>query len=194
MSEVTQYPNEAEIVARFRAGDNEAGNELYNLYRTRIHALCYSMLHDSDSASDVLQETFFRLLKMRTKVDPSRSFGAFIHRMAYNLCIDAIRRRKSLKEYDDFSWLEDSMATDVDEDVVTDAKTHLDAILAGIDKLPTSAKMLVELRYRSALTPEQIGEVLDVPPSTIRVRLHRARKMLLGLISAKLNGPKGNVS
>lgn len=173
---------ERDLVTLFRDGDNDAGNELYTRYKSRLAGLCYNMMHDSDMAGEMVQETFYRLLKQRHLVDPNRNFGAFVHRMAFNLCIDAIRKRKVMVDWDDFSWVQEEAPSTDDAYFGTVTKVQHKSIWKTVEQLPTSARTLIELRYRSELTPESIAEVLGVPASTIRVRLHRARKMLADIL------------
>ena len=174
--------SETILVSRFKSGDNNAGNELFIRFKTRLFGMCMNITLNNDLAAEVVQETFFRLLKIRDRLDPTKNFSAFIHKMAFNYCMDELRKKKKKVNLDDFSWVEQEIPA-IDEVFVNAEDTfELKKVWEAVAKLPSSARTLIELRYRSVLTPDQIAEVLEVPASTVRVRLHRARKTLAGLL------------
>ena len=174
--------SEVKLVARFKSGDNEAGNELFIRFKSRIFGMCYNITANNDLATEVVQEAFFRLLKIRQRLDPSKNFSAFLHKMAYNLCMDELRKNKKKVHIDDFSWVEQELPAVDDVFINAENTFEMKKIWDAVASLPTSARTLIELRYRSILSPDQIAEILEIPASTVRVRLHRARKTLAGII------------
>ena len=168
----------------FRRGDNEAGNEIVLLYRDKLFGMCYNILGCHDLAAEVVQEAFFKLLKNRKRIDPKRNFSSFIHRIAYNLCLDQIRRRKLSVNMDDFSWVQEEAASPEARISYSEIKKSMQKVWNTIDSLPISARTILELRYRSQLTPDEISDVLEIPSSTVRVKLHRARKLLAAKLSS----------
>ena len=168
----------------FRRGDNEAGNEIVLLYRDKLFGMCYNILGCHDLAAEVVQEAFFKLLKNRKRIDPKRNFSSFIHRIAYNLCLDQIRRRKLSVNMDDFSWVQEEAASPEARISYSEIKKSMQKVWNTIDSLPISARTILELRYRSQLSPDEISDVLEIPSSTVRVKLHRARKLLAAKLSS----------
>ena len=179
-----------ELAALFRDGDNEAGNEIVRRFRDSLFAFCVRVTGNAEEAADAVQETFLKLLSIRKKIDASRSLPAFLHRIAYNICMDGMRKRRHSFNVMDFSWAEKSFPP-ADEDVMAIERTHsLEEVWDAVDKLPLSARTLVELRYRSGLTPDEIAEVLGILPATVRVRLFRARKLLASMLRSHREGGK----
>src|SRR5579863_8665967 len=66
--------------------------------RKRIYRQVFRMLGNHSDAEDITQETLVRAWSARARYDPARSFDAWILRIAANLCIDRIRRRKRRTE------------------------------------------------------------------------------------------------
>ncbi|GAB4159610.1 MAG: sigma-70 family RNA polymerase sigma factor [Planctomycetota bacterium] len=179
---------ERKVIELFRDGDQEAGNELFRRFNGRLYAMCLNITRNNDIAIEVVQETFFRLLKIRSRIDVERNFSSFIHKMAFNLCMDELRKRKQSSQWDEFAWVEGEAPASDDEFLLKEKEISLEAVWEAVDKLPLSARTLVELRYRSELSPEEIATVLEIPASTVRVRLHRARKLLAGHLAYLIRG------
>ncbi|MDZ7815453.1 MAG: sigma-70 family RNA polymerase sigma factor [Planctomycetota bacterium] len=181
---------ERQVLIRFRNGDSEAGNELFRRYRDRVFAMCANVTGNRDLAAEAVQEAFYRLLRIRNKIDPDKNFSAFLHKMAYNLCMDELRRKKNAVSWEDFSWVEEELPSVDELFAENEHKIEMKEVWQAVEKLPLSAKTLMELRYRSRLSPDEIANILELPASTVRVRLYRARKALAGMLMSLLREKK----
>src|SRR6516225_12285891 len=84
-----------EVVARARAGDADAWGELYREYAPAIFRFCRRALPTREDAEDATMEIFgVKLQKSLGQYDPTRSFTAWLYRVAANYCWDILRRRK----------------------------------------------------------------------------------------------------
>jgi DNA-directed RNA polymerase specialized sigma24 family protein len=83
-----------EAVARARAGDADAWGELYRGFAPAIFRFCRRALPTREDAEDATMDIFIKLQKNLSQYDETRSFSAWLYRVAANHCWDILRRRK----------------------------------------------------------------------------------------------------
>src|ERR1700756_1057215 len=83
-----------EAITRARAGDNEAWGDLYREYAPAIFRFCRRALPTREDAEDATMEIFMKLRDKLGQYDESRSFSAWLYKVAANHCWDLLRRRK----------------------------------------------------------------------------------------------------
>jgi RNA polymerase sigma-70 factor (family 1) len=148
-------------------------------HRHRVMGYASYYMKDQVLAEDVTQEVFVRLWDQRDKIDEAR-VSAWLIRVTRNVCIDMLRRQQLQRglfssEYDEMND-SDAGAPSPEEDAESnDFQVHLKRCL---DRLPEPHRSIVILREIQEHKYEEIGEALDLPLNTVKVYLHRARKML----------------
>ncbi|MNI40700.1 ECF RNA polymerase sigma factor SigW [compost metagenome] len=187
---------ESRLAQLARNGDRNAFAELVDLYKNKIFHLAYRMLSNSHEAEDAVQETFLRVYTNLHKYDENQKFSTWIFRIATNLCIDRLRKRKNTYSLD--AEMSDGEGNDhysllpADEDTpekqVIVSETQ-ELIRAAIDTLPEKYKSVVILRYLQDLSLQEISDILDMPVTTIKTRVHRGREYLRKKIESDSNAP-----
>ncbi|MCP4293129.1 MAG: RNA polymerase sigma factor [bacterium] len=152
-------------------------------YRDRIYSLAMYNLRDADDAADTTQETFLRLWRYDGELN-SEQAKAWLLRVCHNLCIDLSRRRKTVRTH---FGVADQNAVDFlqnpggeNSDPLskiqnTERQNHL---LDSMKILPAETHSILMLHYFQDMKIKDIAKMLDLKASTIKVRLHRARKIL----------------
>ncbi|GAA0370168.1 RNA polymerase sigma factor [Bacillus horti] len=181
--------DDRQCVARVLQGDKEAYGYIIEKYMNRIYAILFRMLYNKQDAQDLTQECFIRAYQCLDKYNETGSFASWLYRISVNLCLDELRKRKhiTLLNVDDYI-LKDTL-TPEDQVIRTEEILHINQ---GIDRLPNKYKIILVLRYSSELSYEEISEVLHIPVSTTRIRLHRAKKKLRAILES--NGIGGKVN
>lgn len=176
---------ETRLAKLARNGDRRAFAELVELYKDKIFHLAYRMLGNKQEAEDIVQETFMRLYSNLHRYDETQKFSTWIFRIGTNLCIDQLRKRKLTYSLD--AEVTDGEGNDYyammpsDEDtpekqvIVSETQRHIRKI---IDNMPDKYKSIIVLRYLHDLSLQEISDVLDLPITTIKTRLHRGREYL----------------
>jgi RNA polymerase sigma-70 factor (ECF subfamily) len=151
------------------------------------------MLYNRQEAEDVVQETFLRVYKNLERYDESLKFSTWIYRIATNLCIDRLRKRKpsySLdaestdhEGLDGYSMIPSDNRTPESELLLTETQR---IIHESIDSLPPKYKTIMMLRYIQEMSLQEISDVLDMPVTTIKTRVHRGREFLRKKLEHKL--------
>lgn len=176
---------EVQLVQLSRTGDRAAFKELVNLYKDKLHRLAYRMLHDRHDSEDVVQETFMRVYLNLNHYDENQKFSTWIYRIGKNLCIDLLRKKKVDHSLD--AGLSDELEKPFYEKLSsTDASPESRLILSElqeqmrkvIDKLSDKYKQVVTLYYLHELSLQEISELLGMPVTTVKSRLHRGREQL----------------
>src|SRR5579871_24746 len=90
--------DEAELIRAAQKGDECAFEELVRLYDQSVLRLALNLLRSPEDANDVYQETFLRVFKNLHTFRFDCSFHTWLYRIATNLCLDVLRKRKVRKE------------------------------------------------------------------------------------------------
>jgi RNA polymerase sigma-70 factor, ECF subfamily len=174
------------LVRLSRSGDRRAFSELVDMYKDKIYYLAYRMLNNVQESEDVVQETFLRVFKNLDRYDEKQKFSTWIYRIATNLSIDQLRKRKAAYSLDAgmaadgegtdyYSTLASTDPTPESQLILTETQR---TIRRAIDQLPEKYKSVVILRYMHDMSLQEISEVLDMPVTTVKTRVHRGREYL----------------
>ncbi|GAK42615.1 RNA polymerase sigma factor [Paenibacillus sp. TCA20] len=184
---------ENRLVNLILKGDQRAFAELVELYKDKLFHLAYRMLNNRHEAEDIVQETFLRVYRNMEKYDPEQKFSTWIYRIATNLCIDRLRRKKPSYSLD--AELGDQEGTDGYAMIPSDNRTpESEALLSetqriirdAIETLPAKYKSIMVLRYLQDLSLQEISDILGMPVTTIKTRVHRGREFLRKKLEFKL--------
>jgi RNA polymerase sigma-70 factor (ECF subfamily) len=171
------------LVQRAQAKDAEAFAALIAQYERTALALAYSVTGNATVAADVVQDAFLRAWQRIGDLEDASRFGGWFCRIVRNLAIDAIRRGPRAAEP-----LEDNLAlpaipkdSDPESDMHRRETSH--RIGQALDVLDELTRSAVVLRYYEVLSSKQIGELLELSPAAVDMRLSRARVQLRDILS-----------
>ena len=158
-------------------GSEAACQKILNLYKGRIFSYIYRMVRNYHDAEDLTFDTFIKCFNALSSFDVSRPFSTWLFTIAHNVTIDFFRKSKQEYEYVDERH---AVYDDFVEEHEKKRKTEkIDRALAKIAPLD---RELVILFHREEYSYQEISEILSLPISTIKTRLHRARKKLKALV------------
>jgi RNA polymerase sigma factor (sigma-70 family) len=160
----------AESVEARRAGEDDYAGLVRKHYR-HVFALCLGMLANVHDAEDVAQETMLRGLQSVGKLARPDRFEPWILRIAKNLCVDLLRRRRREKSLP----VEQKTA-------VSDSNGNHD-IERAIRRLPQELRVPLTLFYFESKDARRIARKLDISPSLAYERIQAARQELHRLLT-----------
>jgi len=164
-----------DLVSRTKAGSREAYGLLVVRYSRSVRAVCLARLGLVDDLDDLVQESLLRAYQGLGRLSDERRFGAYLHRIAHNICVDRLRRRSkssvSLDEVDLQPRGEPGGAVDVREE-------RLSTLRRLVGRLPQALREAVLLFYFEERSHAQIADRLGVTEAAVNQRLHRARQSL----------------
>lgn len=159
-------------------GDYEA---LVEGHRDRIYTFAFYYLKNREDAEDVTQEVLIRLWKHWRRLEGDH-LKAWLMKVTRNLCCDTSRRRTTRGRVEGFDGgdvaVEIAKSPAADPEQTTEAADFRRRLTAAIKSLPEPQKSIVILREVQGLTYDEIASAVDRPLNTVKVYLHRGRKLL----------------
>lgn len=183
-----------ELAAQACLGREGAFREILQRYEAPVFSLVVRMVRDRELAEDISQEAFLRAFQAIKSFDPSYKFSSWLFKIANNLTIDHLRRRK----LDTVSIHGSSYATtaaEAEETKITieskgenpEEYTASRELGSEIEKaiacLRPQYRTAVLLRHVEGFSYEEIAEVMELPLGTVKTYIHRGRSELKELLS-----------
>jgi RNA polymerase sigma-70 factor (ECF subfamily) len=179
------------LIEATRSGDEAAFGEIMDRYRNPITNYLFRFLNDYEEAVDLAQETFVRVYFAIDRYHTQFAFSTYIYRIATNLAISEIRRRKRrrLLSLTGLFQSEDNSTTEFqppdtralpDAELVDDERDK--TIARAIAALPEKYRIPVILRDIQGRSYDEIAEIMKLGLGTTKSRISRGR----GLLKEKL--------
>lgn len=159
-------------------------------YSDRIYRMAYRLMENREEAEDVVQEVYLKLWAMRKELPSYRSIEALAVRIARNLCLDLLRKRKTGREAVNGEKIPTGEEVQSPEDSLERKETG-ELVGSLIASLPEPQKTLVHLRHIEEKEYEEIAEMVNMNVNAIRVSLSRARKQMREILEVKYATWKG---
>jgi RNA polymerase sigma-70 factor (ECF subfamily) len=172
-------PTDRELVAQsLRAhsaeGASAAFGKLVMRYRKLVISIAYRVCGDAALAEDVAQDVFVRVWSRLSDFRSDGHFKAWLSRIATNMAIDAVRKRRPQVDIEDLS-LE---APGQGPEGAAMSRERADVVRAALMRLPVQSRTILVLREYQSLSYQEIADVLNVPLGTVKSRLSDARRRL----------------
>lgn len=166
------------LVIKCRQGDKDAFEELVGRWQKRLWRYAYRVTGSESVAWDIVQETWFAVIKGISRLKDLDVFSWWIFRILNNKCADWVRKQQ----------LESGLNSRLTEDVQNQPDSEKDlgqrneTLRAAVERLSPDRRALLELRYREGFDIEQISEITGVPQGTVKSRLHRTLNQLRRIV------------
>jgi len=159
-----------DLPTRFVQGDLDAFESLFEQLEAEVYRWILRIVRDPAAAEDVLVEAFWRAYRGRARFDPSRSFGAWMRRIATNLARDHLRAARRAP------WslpADDSIAAPAAPDPAVAR-----AVARAFGRLTPKLRIVATLALIEERSHAEIADSLGVPVGTVKSRLFRAIRLL----------------
>jgi len=174
--------DDSALVARARAGDRKAFGKLVLRHERAMLAIARAYFASEADAEDAVQEAFVTGFRRLHQLADDRRFAGWLARITVRKSLDILRSRTDKVSLADFASTVQfhSRVRPVRPTPATLASKgeEADLLKAAIGRLPEPQRVVLMLRYAQDLTYEQMAAYLDVPASTVRGRLHTAKRAL----------------
>lgn len=180
-----------DAVSRLRHGDLDALASILPQYQSRLYRFLLRMVQQPALAEDLFQQTWMRVIEKISHYQARHRFESWLFSIARNLAIDHLRRKRdvSIDAPDErgeapVDHLALTGRDPLEEVLASERGAILAVALAG---LPAIHREVLVLRFEEEMSLEQIAEVVDIPVSTVKSRLHRALENVRRSVGAHLS-------
>ena len=186
--------DEKVLIRKVLDGDQEAFAELVALHEKQVYNLCLRMTGHPEDARDLAQEAFLKAWRGLRFYKFESSFSTWLYRLTSNVCIDFLRQQKrrgtvSLVVSDEEGEETELEAPDPEplpeQQVIQQENQRI--VAAAMDELEEEFRLALTLRVVDELSYEEIGEILDLKPGTVKSRIARARIKLKKILTESGN-------
>jgi RNA polymerase sigma-70 factor, ECF subfamily len=170
---------DAELVARCRAGDVEAFETVYKQHAPRIYALATRMAGSPDEGEDLLQDIFLQAYRKLESFKGDSALGTWLYRLAVNHCLDFVRSRQAK-----MSKLTDTLDADTSAQPVARRETPVARIdlERALERLPAGCREAFVLHDVEGFDHREVAEMLGIAEGTSKSQVFKARMKLRGLL------------
>ncbi len=178
------HDDERALITAAAEGDDDAFSEIVERYQKPVYNLCFRLLQNHGDAEDASQEAFMKAYRGLKKYDPQRPFMSWILAIAYNQCMDQLRRRR-------ISWVGlEALFNRSDQqspsaEVAVAALNETESVQNALSALSAKDRAAVVLKYWYDYSYDEIAETLSLTNSAVKSRLHRARRELVDVWTAE---------
>lgn len=172
-------------IKQVKKGDQNAFAEIVELFKDKVYQLCYRMVGNAHDAEDIAQEAFIRAYININSYDTNRKFSTWLYRIATNLSIDRLRKRKpdyfldaEIEGTEGLTMYSQLPSDELQPDEMVESLEFQEWIQQEINQLPVMYRSVIVLKYIEELSLKEIGEILDLPIGTVKTRIHRGREAL----------------
>ena len=186
-------PELFEKVMLAKDGNQKAMAFLLERYRKSLLSMILKMVRNLDDAEDLTIETFEKAFRNINKFDEKYSFSTWLFKIGTNHSIDFLRQKK-LRTLSIHEGLSDGKGDTFSIDVASNDSDPQEILLRKqshenlheiVSQLPAMYQTLVRLKYFDELSNEEIQKEIDIPINTIKIRLFRARNLILGILEGR---------
>ncbi|MDH5681829.1 MAG: sigma-70 family RNA polymerase sigma factor [Spirochaetota bacterium] len=179
------------LMLSFKAGDEQAFEEIVKRYKTKLFNYIYKYISDVERSEEITQEVFIRVYRSRDRYKIKAKFSTFIYRIALNLAFNEVRNRNRRKtdlqnEFDD-KIFDDKIKEHNTPEKIYERKEVEIIVNREISNLSSKYKDVILLCDIEGLSYKEVAKILDISIGTVQSRLSRGRVRLKQRLENILN-------
>lgn len=168
------------LIAKFLDGSESAFEELFRKYQSRLFSICRHFLGNESDAEDAVQDAFLSIYYGLKRFRGDSSFYTWAYGITVRSCVSHRRKHRRVTEQlgEMAECADDRGTADIERIVIRQA----------VSKLPDQHRMVLILKYYEQLSMEEMSPILGCSADQIKMRLHRARNALRGVLDLDMGG------
>jgi RNA polymerase sigma-70 factor (ECF subfamily) len=192
------------LVQALRSGEEWAYEAMIREYGGRLLAVARRFVRSDEDARDVLQSAYLSAFRSMGEFEGSAQLGTWLHRIVVNTALMRLRSRRRKPEAFIDDLLPSFQADGHHVEQFSDWSARADQLIEReetrkivrgcVDQLPDQYRVVLLLRDIEERSTQEVAELLDLTPTAVKVRLHRARQALSTLLRREYVGQATPVS
>ncbi len=185
------------LMLAWQSGDERAFDQIVEVYSPQVYALLTRFLGPRPSREDLVQEAFLRVVRARTRYEPTARFTTWLFRIVYNLAVNETQRNsprelRSIGSADRHEEDAPDLLAEIGDTQVPHPSEALEredrvrAVRAAIARLPETQRMALILAKYEERPYAEIAEILGSSEKAVKSLVHRARETLRELLAPYL--------
>ena len=174
--DASPYDDDRRLVARCRAGEREACEELYRRHAPRVLGLARRMVTSAEDAEDAVQDVFLAVFRKLNTFRGESSLSTWLYRLAMNVCLDRLRsrghRERKVTDAYDTEDADHVTAPQPAGRLSPGAAIDLERAIAA---LPEAARAAFLLHDVEGFDHREVGDILGIAEGTSKSQVHKAR-------------------
>lgn len=151
---------------------------LYDRYSKKVYNKCFGFVKNEEEAKDLTQDLFLKLFIKLSSFKGQSKFSTWLYSLAYNFCVNYIKRNKDKMMSDASDPIEDhdyylTAADDIDDQELYEMKAN--KLEQALELIPPEDKVILLLKYQDDVPLKILCQLLDAEESAIKMRLKRAK-------------------
>jgi RNA polymerase sigma-70 factor, ECF subfamily len=167
-----------QLALRIKFGDEQAFELLFRKYYVRLCGFANKFLNDPEESREIVQEVFMKIWEQREDIDPEDSLKSYLFKIAQNLSLNRLRKKKVETRYievyklvyidhTEFTSYESLLARELEANFTT-----------AIDTIPPKCKRVFKLSRMEGLKYSEIAEILNISVKTVETQMSKALHIL----------------
>lgn len=165
-----------ELIKKSLQNDRNAFRQIVESYQTMIFSLTFRVLGNEEDAKDIVQDTFLKVWIHLKDFNPQQKFTTWIYKIASNLCIDKLKRKRLITT-DCYETLLNVVTTENLEEKLTNQELG-NIILSLTNELSPKQKIVFTLRYLEDIEVEEIKDITGLSAEKIKSNLYLAKQTI----------------
>lgn len=162
---------------RLQLGDSKGFRWLFEHYHQKVFSYALGFVKNRQVAEELTSDVFLKLWEKRSQIQTEGSLQQLLLTITRGIAIDHLRKVARTSKSRELYWL--NYQAYIPESVEEERfEENLAAIHEAIKGLPPKRRKVFELRYKEELSYQQIAQMLNVSPNTVKVHLNKATKYL----------------
>lgn len=176
------------LMELIKEGSDDAFRQIVRRYKDPVTNYVYRIINDYDTAVDISQEVFLRVYRKASTYEPLAAFSTWIFRIATNLAINEIRRKRKsftvsifsrLGDYEDGTYEMQLPDTETPSAVEELSQQQIrQKVREALNTLPVKYRIPLLLRELEGYSYEEIAQITELPEGTVKSRINRGRAIL----------------
>lgn len=171
--------NDHEETTRLKEGDQDAFNQIFKRYQTKLIVYTTAIVKSEAVAKDLVQETFIRLWVNRHDLDPEQLLSGYLHTITRNLALNHLKRAGYDQDLRQKIWekIQESEQRVRFEEEIFGRESH-ELLQKAINQLPPKRQQIFKLSREDGLSHKEIAEQLGISQNTVKNQMVSALKDL----------------